>query len=274
MTFSQYAGTAIVPTLSRIILCAAFLPQGWIKCFTDTRFDPAQADRLHALNVRTSPWIDPVTVTTAPSSDPNAPADSADANTANTATAGPPPREAAPSSGASTAGVSTPSPSIVNAPRPKAFAAPAMHKVTLLLDSQGWPYSNWLALVLAATELVGGALLLIGFLARVWGMGLAIAMGVAFWLVTVQINQVFQTDPLAVAADPAKFQTMFLQLGLFMLALGVTLTGAGPLSLDRWLFSDDPEFGAGGQDLDSPPDDDGSADDSADLDPAPPPRPI
>jgi uncharacterized membrane protein YphA (DoxX/SURF4 family) len=100
--------------------------------------------------------------------------------------------------------------------------------------------------LLAFTELVGGSLLLIGLFSRVWGVGLAIAMGMAFYLTTMQTY--FDIGPLrvgggmgplngAIGFDNFKlFNTVFVQLGLFVLAFGVFLTGPGPLSFDRILF--------------------------------------
>ncbi len=131
------------------------------------------------------------------------------------------------------------------------YTAAAMHNVTLLCPGAGWPAPHRLALLAAITEFVGGLLLLVGFLSRVWGFGLAISMGVAFYLLSMRLNGVISMGPFKAAADIAKFNAMFAQLDLLVLAFGVFLTGPGPLSLDRILFRRDTD-GDGKSDLDLP----------------------
>ena len=57
-----------------------------------------------------------------------------------------------------------------------------------------------------------------------------IAMGVAFYLVSMQVYHVHTMSPFEYATDVGHFNTTFSQLGLFVLALGLLLTGAGPQS--------------------------------------------
>jgi hypothetical protein len=78
---------------------------------------------------------------------------------------------------------------------------------------------------------------------RIWGFGLAIAMGVAFYLVSMQANGIFRLDPRVFAENIPNFNAAYCQAGLFVLAFGVFLTGAGPLSLDRILFGGPSEPG-------------------------------
>jgi uncharacterized membrane protein YphA (DoxX/SURF4 family) len=65
-------------------------------------------------------------------------------------------------------------------------------------------------------------------------------MAVAFYMTTWPVLREQNMNLFAIAADMtggyADFNRMYCQLGLFALALGVFLTGAGPVSLDRWLF--------------------------------------
>ncbi|HWB18885.1 MAG TPA: DoxX family protein [Phycisphaerales bacterium] len=221
MRFSQYAGVAIIPTLSRIVLCAAFFSQGYIKCFTDAEYTPEQATKLIAMGVKVVEVEEPVKVEMAASA------------------------PAVQGAGEGSASAATSQPVVTH----KVHKATAMYHVALLLDHYNWPAPKWQALLAAVTELVGGALLLVGFLTRVWGLGLSISMGVAFYLVTMRTNNLFGTMPLDFAHDLAKFNTMFCQLGLFVLAFGLFLAGAGPLSLDRWLFAGNPELGPGHEEL-------------------------
>ncbi|MHC4099898.1 MAG: DoxX family protein [Planctomycetota bacterium] len=116
-----------------------------------------------------------------------------------------------------------------------AVKARRLYRVALMLDAAGWPQKlkpGWLAWAAAGTEAVGGALILIGLFSRVWGLGLAVTMGFAFWLTSwAAVGQHgFFSLPIA------DFNQVFAQLGLFVLAAGVMMTGAGGLSLDRALF--------------------------------------
>ncbi len=219
MSFSKFAGTAIVPTISRIVLCAAFLPAGWNKVMTETTFSGEDAQRLIQLGVidaEPQAHIGPnrsivpasfqdeaVGDNQAPaeSSEPEQPADAADE------------------------GAATPS-------EPGTHRAKPLHGVTLMLDKAGWPAPVWMARLAAFTELVGGGLLFVGLFSRVWGLGLAIAMSVAFYLTSWNVL----LDSHLFSLDLPAFNQMFTQTGLFVLAFGVFLTGAGPISLDRALF--------------------------------------
>lgn len=240
MRFSQTAGVAIVPTLARLVLAAAFIPVGFNKLFTTAEFDPGQAAILEHYGVKVTPAAD----------------DEVAAREAGVARhlllqeaeiRADPPDEAA--SGAAPEGANeadpTPAgrdsadsvPPVIEPLAPGIYQARAMHSITLLCHGAGWvtPGPQWMALVAALTELVGGALLLVGLFSRIWGLGLAIAMGVAFHLVSVRLNGVLTTSPFAFAQDIPKFSTACAQLGLFVLAFGVCLTGPGPLSIDRFL---------------------------------------
>src|SRR5687767_15191530 len=60
MSFSVTAATSFVPTLSRIVLCLAFVSTGYNKVFKETEFTDLEANRLQSLGVKTTA---PVTVT-------------------------------------------------------------------------------------------------------------------------------------------------------------------------------------------------------------------
>ena len=234
MSFSTASGTCIIPTLSRLVLCAAFLPAGWGKVMEKVEFSGDDAQRLIELGVIDAPtqanigqgrsiflasWQDDVET-----SEP-APAETQDPQ--------PPVEEITPAvePPADTTAAGT-------------YKARGLHHVTLMLDAKGWPAPVWMARLAAFTELLGGGLLLVGLFSRVWGLGLAIAMGVAFYLTSLPVlvdpGNVF-TGLMNLPKNTVDFATMFAQLGLFVLAFGVFLTGAGPISLDRALFrkSDD-----------------------------------
>jgi uncharacterized membrane protein YphA (DoxX/SURF4 family) len=216
MSFSQYAGIAIVPTLARLVLAGAFISAGWAK-FSDTEFSAEQATKLQELGVTIIP-VAPATVTPATyrqAGDTTQPA------AASTAPAPP-----------SATQIAAPQSSVGGPLPPGKYTAKSLHFVTLMVDSQQWPYPTWMAYAAALTELVGGVLIFLGLFARLWGFALSCVMGVAFYLTTLPVlagKGFFNLSPM----EPS---TMFVQLSLFVLAFGVLLTGAGPLSLDRLLF--------------------------------------
>ena len=219
MSFSTFAGTAIVPTLSRIVLCAAFLPAGWNKVMTETTFSGDDAQRLIQLGVIDAEpqahiglnrSIIPASFQDEEAGDDQAPAESAE-----------------PEQPAVTADEAATTPSEAGT-----YTAKPLHHVTLMLDEAGWPAPVWMARLAAFTELVGGGLLFVGLFSRVWGLGLAIAMGVAFYLTSWNAL----LDSHLFSLEVSAFNQMFAQTGLFVLAFGVFLTGAGPISLDRALF--------------------------------------
>jgi len=122
-------------------------------------------------------------------------------------------------------------PPVLPAP-PAGGSAMALHRVTLMVHAEGWPLpvvQGWAAMTV---ELLGGALLLIGLFSRLWGLGLAVTMGVAFYLTSWPLLQ--DTSLFALAIPD--YNRLFAQAGLFALAFGVLLTGPGAVSLDRLLF--------------------------------------
>lgn len=247
MTFSQYAGTAIVPTLARIVLAVAFVSAGWNKVFEDGQFTAEQATQLKSLGINPEPDTPKVTLSDSqthvvlasyrlqdpPQDDP-----------ADTQPATPPTGDAEPPAADAPATQQPQAPAAPAEPLPPGtYKAQGLHHVTLLLADNNIPQPVWMARLAAFTELVGGAMLLLGLFSRIWGLGLAIAMGVAFYLVSMKMNGIFTMDPRTFALDIEKYNTAYVQAGLFVLAFGIFLTGPGPLSLDRMLF------GGGGEDL-------------------------
>jgi len=95
--------------------------------------------------------------------------------------------------------------------------------LTATVSSWGWPW--WLGYVSTYTELIGGALLVVGLLTRVWGLGLTINMVVAIWKVHWKNGLIGQGSiefPLALAA----------------IAFALIWLGAGPLSIDYLFFGE------------------------------------
>jgi uncharacterized membrane protein YphA (DoxX/SURF4 family) len=227
MSFSQFSGTAIVPTLSRLVLALAFITVGFNKLTTDATFNADQAQRLKAVGVdmeSMTAFADPLII---PARNPQE--EGATQPPAEETTAPPEETKAQPPEG----GEHT-----VSSLSEGQYTARKLHVVTLYCEQAGFgKYSPYLAWLSAVTEFGGGILLLVGFLSRIWGLGLAINMGMAIYLTTW--GRYIDAGPFAVAQGTdgfALFHQTFAQLSLCLLALGVFLTGPGPLSLDRLVF--------------------------------------
>ena len=103
-----------------------------------------------------------------------------------------------------------------------------------------------LAWAAALTEFIGGWLVLLGLMTRIWAVGLAGTMVAAMWL--TQIGPAMHgSDPAFLGflpplqiSDPAvwttAWQTLFHQFTLMCAAAALALIGAGALSLDGMLF--------------------------------------
>jgi uncharacterized membrane protein YphA (DoxX/SURF4 family) len=229
MKFSQYAGTAIIPTLSRLVLALAFITVGFNKLTTDAMFSAEQAEALQEVGVTArsttaaAEGLRHILPARYPQGEETAGTPEQEA---------PPPAEAQPGQAEEGGG------QIVTRLAEGQYSAKKLHTVTLLCQQAGWgKYSPYLAWLAAVTEFGGGILILVGFLSRIWGLGLAITMGTAIYLTTW--TSYIDTGPFAVAQGGdgyLLFNHVFTQLGLGLLALGIFLTGPGPLSLDRLVF--------------------------------------
>ncbi|MFZ9915341.1 MAG: DoxX family protein [Phycisphaerales bacterium] len=113
----------------------------------------------------------------------------------------------------------------------------AMHALTLTFDGLRLPRPDIWAWSVTVIELVGGALVLIGLFSRVWTAGMVlwglVLFGLTSWA-AVRGTWFFTTP------EPDLSRALS-QLALIVLALGITLTGPGKLSLDGQIFR-----GAGG----------------------------
>lgn len=119
-------------------------------------------------------------------------------------------------------------------------------------DRGQWPAAlstagalDGLAWAAALIEFIGGWLMLLGLMTRIWALGLAGVMAGALWLTQLGPAMASGTAFLWVLPawemdDPARWtsawQSMFFQFTLMCAALAVTLLGAGWPSLDALLF--------------------------------------
>jgi len=239
MTFSQYAGIAIVPTLARLVLAAMFLFAGYNKLFTRSDFEATAdekgaANKLHEWGVDLTPKVAPPTPTTLRMGQwsvihASYRVESPQDTQSEPQPQSPPAAEQTPPA-PSTQAPSNATPTLA----PGTYTAPTLYTLAIMLDSHQWYYPVVQAWLAALTEFVGGGMLLIGLFSRIWGLALAGVMGVAFYLTSLPA---LQKAPSILELGHMESSTLFLQSALFVLALGVALTGAGPLSLDRLLFT-------------------------------------
>lgn len=235
MPLSQSAAVNVVPFIARLVLAVVFIPAGYNKLMREAEFSGEEAKRLRELSVIASAndrASERSLIVPASLVEPSPYA--AQAPTA------PPAGGSTPPSKPSTdeAGSNTPT---SPAAKPNGSAAPpvgaggepvkarALHKITLMVDKAGWPYQTWLAWAAAITEFVGGVCLILGLFTRMWALGLAVAMGVAFFLTS--LDGVLATKIFAMPIPD--FNRFASQLSLFALAFGLMLTGAGSASIDR-----------------------------------------
>jgi uncharacterized membrane protein YphA (DoxX/SURF4 family) len=249
MSFSQTAGTSIVPLLSRIVLGIAFLSTGYNKLFTTVEYTADDARMLDQMGVTvtTDAALDLRTADVLPAAFQQARPQDNEETTGEDSSAGD--EEGQPDAGAQPvpAGTSEEPPaqrgddgaSTAGTSPAMAGTALGLYQVSLLMKRGSLPYpvaGGWVAAII---EFAGGILLLLGLLSRVWGLGLTITMGTAFYLTTMQGvagPAVFSVWPWEFARESLAFSTMYTQLGLGVLAFGIFLTGPGPFSLDRLLF--------------------------------------
>ena len=217
MSPSQSATLHLVPLLARVVLCIAFLPAGWNKLMRDVEYSGEDAKRLREMDVvgRTAPDPGLVPVSLVPQSAP----------------VSPPAPDPRPTTDESAAQESRP---IADAPSGSGepVRARGLYRISLMLDRNGWSYPVTMAWIAAITELVGGVCVLIGLFTRMWSMGLAITMAVAFWLTS--LGPLGEIGLFSLGVD--QFNRTVTQLALLALATGLVCSGAGGLSLDRSLF--------------------------------------
>ncbi|NOG53414.1 MAG: DoxX family membrane protein [Planctomycetes bacterium] len=112
--------------------------------------------------------------------------------------------------------------------------------LAVMLEDAKMPYPRILAWLAMITELVGGALILIGMMTRFWSIGLAITMGMAFYLtmwetVCAKIEGLAYTEwygALSTLGHPT-LNTAFLQVSLCAIAVALLFMGPGSFSVDR-----------------------------------------
>ncbi len=187
MGLSRVASLHLVPLITRIVLCAVFVPIGWNKIMTTDTFTGEEAVTIRRLMSES-------------------------------------PMEVAPPENALDTSAETSPAEDIEARR--------VYSLAFMLDSHGVRYPVIAAWLTATVELVGGGLLLIGLFSRVWGIGLAIAMSVAFALTSWPI--ISNVGPFAL--EMPVFNSATAQIALATLGLGIFLGGPGGIAIDHGIF--------------------------------------
>ncbi len=105
-----------------------------------------------------------------------------------------------------------------------------MHAAGITWGTSGIAWSG--ALVL----LVGGALMCVGLLTRLWGLLAMVITGGLIWTQTCYGGALGGADPLAWAANALAFERVFAQSMALLLGLYLLVKGPGGVSLDHFLF--------------------------------------
>jgi uncharacterized membrane protein YphA (DoxX/SURF4 family) len=248
MSPSQFAATNILPLLARIVLCMAFLPQGWNNLMRDVEYTARDAQRLRELGVRGITDPDPRKADVAlgairgwESFEPQdqMPGAASSKQTAPSGTTG----AAAPAAPATKptsqdAGTTGTVPAVERPATTPALSPLApltqrgLYTLTLLADRARIPFPVEIAWAVAGVQLVGGACVVLGLFSRVWGLLMSVILAALF--VTTSLPVIKAQGPFSLGAEQQNL--VLAQLGLFVLALGAFLVGPGAMSLDRAIF--------------------------------------
>ncbi|MHC4106568.1 MAG: DoxX family protein [Planctomycetota bacterium] len=278
MSFSYGAARNFVPLLSRLVLAAAFVPAGWLKIMGEERVFEGQdaqilkemgvgqpvgaTDELASLSglpviLASYQYQEVETGSVRPKQEEEEEEEAAEEPPVFPPPAaepeGPPAEE--PDPGIEEPPAQPPRVEVIAQPEPAPqpsgaeetpqggrVKAKRLYSVAVLLHNFGWPSAmraDLMAWAAAGTELVGGGLILIGLFSRLCGLGLAVVMGFAFYFTSLAAVTTHGFLELPIP----DFNRVFTQLGLFVLAFGVMLTGAGGFSLDWLLFKRGGQFG-------------------------------
>jgi len=240
MSFSHAAAAHVVPLLSRLAIAAVMIPLGWTDLTTTSTFtgdDAGLIDRLELAEPSASvagrkvAWL-----RQAPESTEGAGTNS---ETSSSASSEPPAATSeeptAPSAEVSPSAAESTSPTaseVEPAASEGTVTARHLHRWTVLFAEAGVPGPVPLAWTTALLEVIGGSLLVLGLVTRVWGVLCATLFASLIWILGVP----YTAPNYLFGADVAAFESVAAGLGMLVLSLGLALTGGGFLSLDRAIF--------------------------------------
>jgi len=240
MSFRNFGGFVLVPTLGRLVLGLAFAYAGLQKVQQEAVFTGDAVQVLQSYNVSLTPVdvsaaADAERVSFTPTPQDEASPSSEDADDPYPQLPEETPTDdTVPSDGSSEDAGDDLDEAVALDPSQE-YTAKGLHRITLMCHDKGWSYPTMLAWAAAITELIGGGLILLGLFARVWGLALASVMGVAFHMTSWPLITQGGFALFAISI-PSEFNQVYIQLAFFVMSLGILFTGAGPLSLDRVLF--------------------------------------
>lgn len=260
MSFSRSAAANVVPLMTRVLFAGLMVPMGWTMLTSQTTYRGEDLEWLESLGVVESAGMelaafvamqDPSSSSVPPASEPSS-ASAADETTPPAIgpdvvePADPQPTEV---DGAESDQVPGEEPKVEGPaidPVPgevEGVEARRLYGYAITFAEAGWPQPKLLAWCFAFLMLVGGSLVLLGLLTRIWGLLFAAASGSLFWIESWPIV----AEHWMFGLDDASFLLIVAQAALTVLALGLVFSGGGLLSLDHAIFRgrhDDADLGA------------------------------
>ena len=222
MSSTQPVQIGFTLLLSRIVLGTALFFAGWHACFQEVEFSPEEIRTLEGVGAVAVPvsWLQ------AAPEEAAAPADDATEQTSA--------KPISPMAASVKAVLETGSHSSSDEVASGSIKRVGAERIALCLRTHGFgEWSEPTAWATAVVKLLGGALLVLGLLTRLWAFLAAVIFGVTFWLGSVETAGMFSTNPLGWVDAGGGFQQMYFVLAMFVLSFGLLAGGPGILSLDR-----------------------------------------
>lgn len=240
MSFSHSAAAHVVPLLSRLAIAAVMIPLGWTDLTTTSTFtgdDAGLIDRLELAEPSASvagrkvAWLRqaPESTEGAGTNSETSSSSSSEPPAATSEEPTAPSAEVSPSAAESTSPTAS---EVEPAASEGTVTARHLHRWTVLFAEAGVPGPVPLAWTTALLEVIGGSLLVLGLVTRVWGVLCATLFASLIWILGVP----YTAPNYLFGADVAAFESVAAGLGMLVLSLGLALTGGGFLSLDRAIF--------------------------------------
>ncbi len=213
-----------MPFFARLVIATAMLTSGWLNCFGQVHIRPEIVADLQAMEIEV---LIPKT--------PETP------ETPETSETSKPPEAPVPQNSDSTSGTvetTQTSPTEIKGLGKPVDLRPTtrgVHRIVWLIHDL-WPtLGGWGTLIAwsaAVLQLLAGVLLLVGLFTRWAALIVCIAVGMAIYIVSVNIHGMFSMNPFNWPLDSHRFIQLFAGLGLFTLSLWLLFGGAGSLSID------------------------------------------
>ena len=250
MSFSRSAAANFVPLMARLLFAGLMVPMGWTMLTSQATYRGEDLDWLEKLGVieSTDSMLSSFRLAQDGSGAASVPPASEPAVSGGSDEAAPP------VVGPGVVEPADPQPTAVEGAAPDQIAGeetaiegPAIEPVSgdeegvdarrlygyaITFAEAGWPQAKLLAWSFAFLMLVGGSLLLLGLLTRLWGLLFAIASGGLFWIESWPIV----AEHWMFGLDDGAFLLIVAQVALTVLALGLVFSGGGLLSLDHAIF--------------------------------------